>query len=346
VPAGAYPSAVALADVNGDGIPDLITANAGNPGAVKVMLGNGDGVAAPSHVTLVGLAANSFEAFHPASYVTWIGLDADNFYLRGVQHVLIKGGDWGPCNTADPSCDGNNKIDLASPPEQPNVDITMDGAVFHDFRIGRPDDHFECMFIADGTGVTIENSVFYGCEFYDIFFQHFADSITDVTIQNNWFDTPWNGAGVQDRNSALGFSPRGVGFSDVLIRYNSFAPLTGIAYNDDEGDNSVYSNFRIVGNLIGAANYCDPAKITFEYNIVGDGFCGPTDKQAPLGYTGGAKAGRGIDFRPRGNSAGIDFVPGNDADQRLATDFFGRSRPRGSAYDAGAVEKGGEPDGN
>jgi hypothetical protein len=39
---GSNPSSVAVADVNGDGIPDLVTANFGSP-TVSVLLGNGDG---------------------------------------------------------------------------------------------------------------------------------------------------------------------------------------------------------------------------------------------------------------------------------------------------------------
>jgi hypothetical protein len=39
---GSYPSSVAVADVNGDGKPDLVTV-AGSPGHVSVLLGNGDG---------------------------------------------------------------------------------------------------------------------------------------------------------------------------------------------------------------------------------------------------------------------------------------------------------------
>jgi hypothetical protein len=345
---GSYPEQVIQLDPSKTGaIGNVIfrPVPGSHPTMEKVMLGDpSNGLLAPSHVSLVGLTADSFEAFNPATYITWIGLDANNFYIRGAQHMLIKGGDWGPCNTADPACDGNNKLDetgIGAGAEQANDDITIDGATIHDYRIGRPDDHFECMFIAAGTNITIQNSKFYGCEFYDIFLQHFDTAISHLTIQNNWFDTPWNGAGVQDRNSAIGFSPRGVPFSDVLIRYNSFAPLTGIAYDDDEGDGTVYSNFRIVGNLIGTANFCDPErmKITFEYNIFGDGFCGATDSppSVPLAYV----AGGSDPWQLTAGGVGVDVVPGTDADQRLSTDMYGHARPVGSGWDAGAVERAG-----
>jgi hypothetical protein len=310
----------------------------------KVMLGDpNDGVAGPSHITMIGLSAKSFEAFSPSSHIAWFDLDAGNFYLRGVQHLLIKGGDWGPCNAADPNCGGNSKIDEPGidGTEQPNDDITIDGAVFHDYRIPTFSDyHFECLFIAAGTNITIRNSRFYGCEFYDIFLQHFDSPITKLTLQNNWFDAPWNGQNVQDRNSAIGFSPRQVPFTDVLIRFNSFAPGTGIAYNDDEGDPSVYERFRVVGNLIGTANYCNAA-ISFEYNVIGDGFCGPTDRPGPIAYAGGSRSPWGFSpFTPRPlpGSAGIDLVPGSTADQRLSVDMEGTPRPAGAARDAGAIE--------
>jgi hypothetical protein len=44
---GSYPASVAVADVNGDGKPDLLVANKGS-GTVSVLLGNGDGTFQPA----------------------------------------------------------------------------------------------------------------------------------------------------------------------------------------------------------------------------------------------------------------------------------------------------------
>jgi hypothetical protein len=55
---GSNPDAVAVVDLNGDGIPDLVVANGGNlqtPGdTVSVLLGNGDGTFQPQHTFAVG----------------------------------------------------------------------------------------------------------------------------------------------------------------------------------------------------------------------------------------------------------------------------------------------------
>jgi Right handed beta helix region len=319
-----------------------------HPFLSKIALGDpANGVPAPSHIALVGLHLAEAEAFTPAQYITWIGLDAGNFYIRGVQHMLVEGGDWGPCNIDNPvNCDSNSKIDYPDG-EQPNADITIDGATFHDYRIAPgSSSHFECMFIAGGTNITIENSKFYNCEFYDIFSQMTGPpaggGITNLTIQNNIFDTPWDGQLHQNRWSAVSFSPVDRPFANVLIRYNSFASTTGIDYNaDDEltpATEFQYSNFRIVGNLLGMANSCYPHGTTFEYNVIVDGWCGPTDVTAPLGYVHDALDPSAWDFRLLGNAAGIDLVPGTDADQQLSRDIYGHPRPQGSGYDAGAVE--------
>src|ERR1035437_1680902 len=58
---GIYPGSLVVADVNGDGKPDLIVANAGNSGStstVGVLLGNGDGTFQPApQITNLGSGA-------------------------------------------------------------------------------------------------------------------------------------------------------------------------------------------------------------------------------------------------------------------------------------------------
>jgi hypothetical protein len=50
----AYPHSVVIADVNGDGIPDLVTAN--GSGSISVLVGNGNGTFQPQHTFFAGAA--------------------------------------------------------------------------------------------------------------------------------------------------------------------------------------------------------------------------------------------------------------------------------------------------
>lgn len=285
VAGGTYPDQQINADARKTSSDDVVFRPAAGATAVVsglLRLGDGDGSPGASHVTLQGLQATVIQAFNPAQDVTWTGMTARNFYVRGVQNLTVKGGSFGPCTSSVDPC-ANNKIDLASPPEQPNANIVVDGALFHDYRIGNPADHFECMFLFGGTNITIRNSTFRNCEFYDVFLQHAGGPLTGVTLEGNRFGVPWNGAGVQNRVTAIGFSPRGTPFSNVLLQRNSFEPGTGVAWNDD-GDGSVYTAFRAVGNIFGFQSNCEPT-VSYAGNVWPTAACGATDRTtAPYGY--------------------------------------------------------------
>jgi hypothetical protein len=284
VAAGTYPPQLVKQDLTKTSPNDVVFRPA--PGASVFVAGRLDlgdfDVRGASHITVRGLKAEEIRAINSVSDVTLQNIDARNFYLNGVQNVLIKGGDWGPCTTRVDPC-SNSKIDLGDAATGPeNRNITIDGAVFHDYRVSSPEDHFECLFILSGTNIAIRNSRFSGCAYYNIFLQHIGERrLGDLTIERNWFSPTTDGFNqIGNRDSGIAFSPRGHPFANVLIRSNSFIGGTGISVNDD-GDRIAYSRFRVVGNI--GKRSCNPAA-EFEENIWSGGKCSPTDRDAPYGY--------------------------------------------------------------
>jgi hypothetical protein len=286
IAAGSYPYQQINSDGSKTSSADVIFQPAAGANVVfeRIALGDGEGTPAASHVTIKNVHAGELEAFTPARDITWIGIDAGNFYIRGVQGLTIKGGDWGPCGSRDPSCGGNNKIDDPVG-EQPNDRITIDGAKFHDFRIQNPEDHFECLFLRGGTNIAVRNSTFTHCDFYDIFLQHTeANTFDGLRIERNWFDMTGDGRGNDVRETAVAFSPRGRPFNNMTVRNNSFRGRAGVAWNDDEGDGSVYSGFAASGNVFGTRAECY-GSVAYAANIwEGGGACSPKDAKPPYGY--------------------------------------------------------------
>jgi recombinase len=279
----------------------VIQPAAGRPVVIRGLdLGTftGDG---PRHLTIKnihsapydGVTATGFQAGEGTQDVTWVNLDASNFYLRGVKNFHIVGGDWGPCYvpTKVPDACGNNKIDYAAPPYA-NDRIIVDGARFHNMQCRNHDCsgtgvHFECVFLAGGTNIVIRDSTFRDCEFYDIFVSRTnrtpAGSFSGLRLERNWLDTPWDGRRHQNRDGALAFKPNGLyeaPFANVLVRRNSV--VSGISVNDD-GTTAVYTKFRLVRNIASGPEGCYRSA-TYASNVWTGGGCSPSDRRPPFGY--------------------------------------------------------------
>jgi Recombinase len=248
------------------------------------------GAEGASHITIQNMAVNLLSAYR-ASDITWQNIDARSFYMNAVRDVRVKGGDYGPCtSTVDnpfTTCQ-NSKIDLA-PTGRENRNITIDDVVFHDYRKGAAGDHWECLIIFSGTGITLRNSRFVNCEYFDVFFEDWRSNptdrpLSDIVIENNWFDTPWNGAGMKNRSTGVAFSLQTAGISNVLVRFNSFHESTGLSPNT-EGSGANIVRFRVIGNLFGRNDGC-LANVSYASNVRMSGrFCGPKEVRVPWGYT-------------------------------------------------------------
>jgi chitodextrinase len=285
-------------------------------------------------------------AFAGSNNVRWENFDASNFYLNGVKNFTVQGGNWGPCISSDNQpadrC-SNSKVDGNSYPYG-NENVVIDGAYFHDYRIVLGSGaHFECMFLNGGRNIVVRNSTFTNCAFYDIFVaRRSGDPFDGLTIENNWFDTPWNEATSgprQVRDGAVAFShggSRNYPWKNVVVRFNSFHSTTGISWNEDGGSYTT-SNNRAVGNILENQS-CDTSRWNYAYNLMYGIKCGATDASIgpsfPYVSDGHLPAG---DWHLSGGVA-VDFVPVGQAGSSLDHDIDGDPRPIGAARDAGADE--------
>jgi len=207
--------------------------------------------------------------------VTLEDIDVAHVVIASSQDVLVRGGDIGPCIRGQGECPLGAWTMLAVRGAG-NSNITIDGVALHDYRITRPEHHGSCLFVLGGRNITVRNSNFSNCEFFDIQLNEEHDALTDVLIENNWFEVPWNGRGQQVRVNAIHF-----GFTtppeNVLIRFNSFHQRTGITA--DYG----LIGARIVGNMIGTDDRCISGAV-YSYNFVARHLCGRTNRSALWGY--------------------------------------------------------------
>jgi len=302
--------------------------------------------------------------------VTIDGIDGGSFYVAGSSDITVKNSDLGPCYnlislpagqkndngtpgptySPDPTIKCNDNIKIAG-----GTNITFRHNVIHDFLDDNSTgatDHFECVFIAAGTGVTFDGNRFYHCQIYAIFLQDFAGPISGVTIENNWFSEGQGGMGActSDRSGCppessggsdhdtLTFGASNTGISDVLIRYNSFDPCCGLS---QEGS-AMGANIRAVGNILGGptAGGCITG-VNFSYNLWQHGAggpCGTGDATIPTNpfLSAGNPDATQDDLHLKCGTTARNFVTPNAADYRLAYDIDGKPRNPNGPRDAGA----------
>jgi hypothetical protein len=329
----------------------------------ELTLGSGDSGDGPRHLTIRGIRTafatpaqqRPVTALPGTRDVDLRDLDAGNFTLWGVQDVRVLGGDWGPCHIGPDSVCSNAKID-AGPAGHPTRGVVVHGATFHDYRFGPQcwedgaDCHFECMYVNGSRDVTIRRSTFRDCALFDVFVTVSGPDAAAVghqglTIENNWFDTPWDesGPGTSARRRAsavvLGWcesSP--LGYRDVRIRFNSFQRNTGITVDEDVPC-SVY-DVEITGNLL-AWDGCD-RRWTYAHNVwstaLRRGRCSRTDRIAGDRFPyRNAASGSGLDFHLESSFRPAEGVVPRPVCARVDVD--GRRRT-GRRCDAGSHERG------
>jgi hypothetical protein len=239
-------------------------------------------------------------------------------FIFSSQRVSVLGGSVGPGE------DYHSMITSEYGNTTPPRDILIDGVYFHDWTRTSSDVHTECLQIGGGDGITVRNSRFHNCAVMDLHVSWYGDApmTKNVTIENNFFETTVSG----------GYYTIGAyGYENLLIRYNSFAQEFSI-FEDAAGAQGPFINVRVIGNIGPKPSWewCGD-NITYRYNVWDGTACGPTDLNAPSGFTDAANG----DLHLQAGAAAIDR---GDPSNFPATDIDGDRRPQGGLPDAGADE--------
>jgi hypothetical protein len=299
----------------------------------------GDIDVAGSHVTMMAMQARDtdipFEVPADVRDVTFWAIDGRNFTIDSGSQVSVLGGDYGPASSCGGSYGGgNNGIRMNRPGVMPS-DILIWGVDVHDIQSYDLEAcHIECLIVGAGQNITIRGSRFWNCSIFDIFLQPFNGTISDVTLENNWFATPTDPSGEANSGRAVEFSGGGP-WHDLLIRHNSVN--TAINLNDGAAGPE-YFNSSVIGNIAERATACYNG-VTYRNNVWFGGTvkCDPSDAAVNSGPPFVQASDRGdLDYHLTGGVA-VDFVPASVSN--LGDDIDGEARPKGAALDAGSDER-------
>ena len=289
VAAGTYPTQRIEYDPSKTSSDDVYIRPAAGD-AVKV---NGDIDVYGSHVTVMAMQAEDtdipYDGPADVSDVTFWAMDGRNFTIDSGQDVSVIGGDYGPASSCGGSYGGgNNGIRMNRPGVMPS-DILIWGVDIHDVQSYDLNAcHIECLIVGAGENITVRSSRFWNCSIFDIFLQPFNGSISDVTLENNWFAAPTDPNGNVNSGRAVEFSGGGP-WQNLLIRHNSVN--TAINLNDG-APNPQYVNTSVIGNIAERSNPpCFSAQgVVYRDNVWQQGTCDPSDR---------SRRWRGIPLRAR-----------------------------------------------
>ena len=282
------------------------------------------GLLGPEHVTVRNMAIDYIRAWAGSRDLVWQNIDAAHFDIFDAAQIVIRGGDYGPCQAP------RDDLACVSRIAGRSSRITVDGATIHDITSTDPATyHVDGLFIRGGSEIVIRNSRFRRNMITNIRVQdQMCCKNSNLLLENNWFSPPLQGDGVSPRSDAINVDN---GMSGLVIRNNSFV---------DSGPQllGTYARTRIVGNLLhnigcaAGARYSRNLFVPFN-RYVGQRPCGATDRKvAGFGYEN-AKA---FDLRLR---PGASAFGAGDPDDCPARDIRGRPRLLGLKCDAGAYER-------
>jgi hypothetical protein len=273
-----------------------------------------------SHLTFQDFTLNGdWQTFYGTDDVTFRNLVVHGgIFTQSSSNISVIGGSVGGVVDTKPQFG-------VWPANTGNSNILVDGVTFHDMTRSNTSVHIECLLVAGVTGFTLRNSRFYNCDVFDVSIGTFngGPQPRDILVENNFF----SGAGSGGYYS-LDFNDNTASFTNVTIRNNS-------ATQEMYLGNAIatLTNVVVTGNVAPISPWACDSRIKYSYNVFLGAACGASDLNAPANFTNPAT----LDLHLKPGAAAIDH--GNPTNFP-STDIDGKSRPRGTAPDAGANETG------
>jgi hypothetical protein len=264
-----------------------------------------------------GWAAGEDDSGVPASDVVFRNTTGQIFWVMNVSGLKVVGGSYGPAVDRAPQIKVYNPGDQYSP-----TDVLIDGVTFHDFTRSNSSVHTECLQVYAGLRVTIRRSRFTNCDGTgDLALTTLSSTrLKDVLVENNWFDR---------RGDAFAAVQADLSVEGLMFRYNSATKPFFLT----RCTKSQCGSATLIGNYMPYNRSTCAAVVTYYYNVLKGGTCGPTDLAVPAfsfvdeaGFdlhlaTGSAALCRGYWFN------------------RPAVDIDGQKRPAKLRPDAGADQQ-------
>jgi hypothetical protein len=278
-----------------------------------------------SNLVLSSFTTPFWRSYSSSDGFTALALNANAFIIFGSSNTKVLGGNYGP-SFGNGSPTFVNFITYDNGTVAPH-NVLVDGAYFHDYRLGTPDDHVQCIMVSGGDGVTIRDSRFQRCDGYSIFFTQWSGPAppTNILLENNFFDQSTNNGSYTECCTyySVFFSQAMSAFQNITVRYNSARQEIAFAKGVPVENVQEIANVAPLGSCLDGAVYL--------YNVWDGRVCSRTDRNASPGWVDPAN----FDLHLAPGSAAI-----NRGDPKIypARDIDGHKRPLGKRPDAGAAE--------
>lgn len=276
-------------------------------------------ISGASGVEFDGMTMNDFYIAAGSDTVTFRNDNMRYFFIRSASDVSVIGGSVGGEDDAI-----SPTIGAAFQSTVPSRNVVIDGVTFHDItRANKPGEHLECLFVQSVDGLTLRRSRFRNCNIFDVYVNSIlgAPAPANLLFENNLFGSATDGGfySLYVRNDP------GEVIDGLTIRSNSFAQ----GFHLDAGS---YTNGRVYGNVSAFRQTQCTSGLDWQYNVFDGAKCGPTDRQAPLGFVDP----QNLDLHLVAGAAaiGLDASPGGPS-----VDADGNLRPLRAARDAGAEQR-------